>query len=199
MSDKAFDIELNELELKYRADDISLTDFISLMESMSPERKLEVSSWDIYYAGNKYGLPFDFIRHRKGDVPELTIKIRNSEKNNQDRFELDLKIHPSMSSRIVAKFANIIGFEENFRIYKDCTIYWLPKVDLVYYIVYDKNKKEKARFIEIEARKDVLFDSPEEAWNLLKETEAKLAQFGITPQSRMKKSLWDMFKKDTQK
>lgn len=194
--EKAFDIELNELELKYRADDVSLSEFCSLMDSMQPERKLEVASWDVYYAGNKFGLPFQFIRHRKGDTPELTIKIRNSDKNNQDRFELDLKLEKSLPEKIVSKFIKLIGFEENFRIYKDCTIYWLPKVDLVYYIVYDKNKKEKARFIEIEARKDVHFDTQEDAWALVKEIESKLAPLGIAPQSRLKRSLWDMFKKE---
>lgn len=195
MENSHFEIEVRELERKYRGDDIKLTDFIKFAESLSPVKQLEVASWDIYYAGNKFKLPFEFLRYRKGEPAQLTIKIKSDEKNNADRFELDLDLFKAKDF-IINTFAKLIGFEENFRIYKDCTIYWYDKVDIVYYIVYDKNKKERGRYVEIEARKDAQFSGPEEAWNCVNEMEQKMSALGIIPANRLKKSMWEIFKKD---
>lgn len=189
-----FDPEIAELEFKYSAEDISLNDFISFAEKLNPIKEAEISSWDYYYSHNS-GLPFEFIRYRDGDPPELTLKIKTNEKNNTHRIEIDLPLAKTVSLKLVEKFVNFLGFKENFRIYKFCKIYWFEKVDIVYYIVYDKEMKEIGRRVEIEARKDYSFKSTEEALLEIKAMEQKMVFIGITPQKRMKKSNWEQFKK----
>lgn len=191
MSSK-IDMEITELEFKYSIDDLKLSEFIDFAESMNPERELEVSSWDFYYSG--LGLPFEFIRFRNGPSPEITIKIKNNKKNNNSRIEVDLPIHISVKEQLVAKFVNLFGFKENFRIHKHCKIYWYKKLDIVYYTVFDKNMNEIGRRIEIEARKDYPFVSQEEAIEEIKSMEKLMILIGISPQRRMRKSNWEQFR-----
>lgn len=191
--DTEFNIKVEELEFKYSADEIKLTDFVKFAESMNPERRLEVSSWDVYYSGS--GLAFEFMRFRNGPSPELTIKMKTDEKNNNHRAEIDLSLKVDIPEWLVSKFVSCFGFKENFRIYKYCDIYWYEKLDIVYYIVYDKDMKEIGRRVEIEARKDYPFKSAEEGLAEVKAMEQKMAAIGITPQKRMKKSNWEQFRK----
>lgn len=187
-----FEIEITELELKYKADDIKLADFVKFANSLDPVRRVEVASWDVYYSGEN--MPFEFLRFRSGSTPELTIKIKMDDKNNNNRVEVDLPLSPSITEWIVSKFVGLFGFKENFRVYKYCDIYWYDKLDIVFYVVYDINKTEKGRFIEIEARKDAKFANKEEAWALIKEMETKMSVLGISSANRMKRSLWEMFR-----
>ena len=189
-----FDSEIRELELKYKADEISLLDFKQLCESLSPVSHLEVAGWDTYYSG--LGQKFEFLRHRQGDKQELTVKIKTNEKNNNDRVEVDLPLIKNADPKIVAKFAESLGFLENFRIYKYCYIYFYEKVDLVYYITYNKSMKEVGRYIEIESRKDVEKENEQEAWKTVKEFEQTLGALGLTAANRMKRSLWEIYKKN---
>lgn len=195
MSTEEFNIELTELEFKYSADDIKLSDFTAFAESMIPERRLEVASWDYYYSAPA-NLPFEFMRFRNGPSPELTIKMKTEGKNNNNRFELDLPLSTKVADWMIKKFVDLLGFKENFRVYKYCDIYWFQNLDIVYYIIYDVNMKELGRRIEIEARKDYPFKSSEEALQEVKGMEMTMAAIGITPQKRMKKSMWENFRKD---
>lgn len=189
-----FSLEIIELEFKYKADNVKLSDFTNFAKLQSPHDTLEVGSWDIYYGDNTYGLPFDFLRHRLGTEPELTLKIKSKESNNNDRVEVDLKLK-SMPAWIIAKFCQLLGFSERFRIYKDCNVFWYKNISLVYYIVYDINKEEQGRFIEIECTKDATaFTSKEQAMEELVAFEKTLSVFGITAANRLRKSIWETFK-----
>ena len=193
-TEENFNIELTELEFKYDGSEVKLSKFVEFAQANSPVKRVEVSGWDYYYSGT--GLPFEFIRFRHGGVAELTIKIKSEEKNNNNRFELDL---PLSSKKIalwmVEKFVSLLGFKENFRVFKYCDIYWYEKVDIVFYIIYNKDMNEVGRRVEIEARKDYPFKTAEEALAEIKAMEQKMAEIGITPQMRMRRSMWEMFKK----
>jgi adenylate cyclase class IV len=189
-----FNIELTELEFKYNADDMKLGEFVKFANSMAPEKRLEVASWDYYYSGPT-NLPFEFLRFRNGPSPELTIKMKNDEKNNNNRFELDLPLRLTVSDWMVKTFVELFGFKENFRVFKYCDIYWYEKLDIVYYVIYNKDMVEQGRRIEIEARKDYPFKSAEEALTEVKAMEQRMAEIGLTPQNRMKKSMWEQFRK----
>lgn len=197
MSTKAtegdFNIETTELEFKYDGSDIKLSKFVEFANSLNPQKKVEGTGWDFYYSGT--GQNFEFIRLRRGGICELTIKIKNSEKNNNDRFELDLPLDMKVSNWLVEKFVSLFGFKENFRVFKYFDIYWFEKVDIVYYTIYNKDMVEIGRRVEIEARKDYPFKSSEEALNEVKAMEQMMAEIGITPQKRMKKSMWEQFRK----
>src|SRR3990172_8222187 len=94
MATEQFDIETEELEFKYSSEDIKLTDFVKFAESHNPKKRLEVASWDVYYNAPT-GRSFEFIRLRGGPGPELTIKKKRNEKNNNRRFELDMRLAPN--------------------------------------------------------------------------------------------------------
>jgi adenylate cyclase class IV len=186
-----FDAKTSEIEFKYKADNITLSKFLSWIQTKKAEKNLDVSGWDIYYSGKNQS--FEFIRYRAHPGLELTIKIPQNN-SNQNRFELNVPLSPKVNEWMITKFCNLFGFEEDFRIFKSCFIYWFEKVDVVYYIVFDKNMNEKARFIEIEARQDYPFTSLEEAKTAVEEIESELSCLGITPQNRMRNSLWNMFR-----
>lgn len=193
MSNEKFNIELTELEFKYDASDIKLSRFVEFANSLNPVKRVEGSGWDYYYSGE--GQNFEFIRYRHGGLSELTIKIKNNEKNNNDRFELDLPLAMDVPRWMIEKFVSLFGFKENFRVYKYFDIYWFEKVDIVYYTIFDKNMVEVGRRVEIEARKDYPYKSAEEALDEVRSMEQAMSEIGITPQKRMKKSMWETFRK----
>jgi adenylate cyclase class IV len=191
---EAFDSETRELELKFKADSVNLSDFTVFCKNLKPVSSLEVAGWDVYFSGP--GQAFEFLRYRAGDKKEVTVKIKTNDKNNNDRIEVDLPLATKVTESLVAKFAKTLGFKENFRIYKYCSIFFYEKVDLVYYITFNEKMQETGRFIEVEARKDVVQDNAEDAWRSVREYEQHLKAFDITRANRMKRSLWEMFKKD---
>lgn len=193
-----FDIKIQELEFKYKADAVMLGKFQAFADEETPKKFVFVGSFDTYYSGPDFfkekGL--EFVRFRQGTSPELTIKIKMNETNNNSRIEIDLPLSRKVTKFIVEKWLSWFGFKENFEIYKECYIYFYEKIDIVYYIVRDKEEgKILGKFIEIEARKDAKFESEEEAWNLVKEMEQKMSIFGISAANRMKRSMWEIFRK----
>ena len=189
--------EFKELEYKYNADEIKLTDFKKLIKTMQHKQLLEVSSWDVYYT--KENDKEEFQRFRNSTTnPELTKKRKVKNSNNWERIESDLPLDPKrITEEKVSFHVGLDGYKENFRIYKSCTIYWLDLVNFVYYIVYNENMKEVGRFVEVEINKDQVqkLGGEEKAFEVLKEYEQKLLPLGISPQNRLKKSLFEMFVK----
>lgn len=186
-------MKYKEIEVKYKADDIKLSDFEALMNTFTPAalRKVTVSSWDTYFS-NKDS---EFIRYRSDDTKgELTVKRKTTTANNNNRVEVNVKTGVN-SIETITEFSNLLGYQFNFKIYKTCFIYWFEKVNLVYYTISDENMKPQGSFLEIEANEDYSWESEEKAWETVKEYEEKLNTLGITAQNRLKRSLWEMFKK----
>jgi len=180
-----------EIEAKYNADSISLESFLAVVNGMKIKKKLVVSSYDDYFTKRD-----NFIRYRHStDRGELTIKRKTSENNNFDRVEVNLGAEPDALAK-VADFVELLGYKHDFTIYKTCHIYWFEKVDLVYYVVYDKELKELRRFIEIEALEDYPWESDESAWEEVLKYEKILESIGLSPQKRLKKSLFEIFRKN---
>jgi adenylate cyclase class IV len=183
-------MHFKELETKYLADDIDMNDFIKLVQPLSPEWMM-VSSYDDYFTNDKD----EFIRYRYHDhMGELTIKRKTTDANNNNRVEVNVPTDGKSGASIEA-FAKLLGYEKNFSIFKTCKIAFLPKAVLVYYVVYDENLNEKKRFIEVEAKEDYSWASEEEAWATVVEYENMLAPLGISAKNRLKKSLFEIFKK----
>ncbi len=194
--------EFTELEYKYKADDVKLTDFVKLMSKLNVVRKLDISSWDTYYTKG----PNEFVRFRHSTDPELTIKRKVKDANNWQRIEVDLPVDDSrITDEKVDNFLSLLEYQKNFKIYKSCFIYWLADVNFVYYIVYDENLKEAGRFIEVEVNKSAIYklraddrndgfvSTGDGAVNALNMAEKVLTQLGLSPQNRMKKSLFELF------
>lgn len=183
-------MQFQELEFKYYANDIGIEDFTKLVEPLSP-RWVMVSSYDDYFTNSGD----DFIRYRYHDtMGELTIKRKTTDTNNNKRVEINLPTQGN-NSKAVAAFVDLLGYKHNFSIFKTCKIAFLEKAVLVYYIVYDPNLNEKHRFIEVEANEDYNWSSEQEAWDEVFKYEKMLEPLGITPKNRLRKSLFEIFKK----
>jgi adenylate cyclase class IV len=179
-----------ELEMKYNADNIKLTQFRKLMDDLKAKSFLEVSSFDTYFTNNKN----EFIRFRNGSTnPELTIKRKTKDANNQNRIEINLPINTN-DDKLVEGFASLLGYTRNFKIFKSCFIYYFDLLDIVYYTVYDEEMKEQGRFLEIEVLEDKIADlGVDKSFELLKQYETLLAPLGISAQNRLRKSLFETY------
>jgi hypothetical protein len=188
--------EFNELEYKYKADNIGLQDFVNLMKTLPTGKRLDISSWDLYYTKNEE----DFVRFRNSDTPELTKKVKTKDNNNWVRVEVDLPLDPSrITEETVTKYLELEGYKENFRVYKSCFIFWTNAVNYVYYIVYDSNMKESGRFIEVEINKNKILElnikmNNGAIWEL-NQAATELQKIGLNPNNRMKKSLFEIYRK----
>lgn len=184
-------MDFKEVETKYYANSVSMEEFVDLVKTLDPEWVM-VSSYDDYFI-NEAG---DFIRYRYHDhMGELTIKRKTDVANNFNRIEVNLKTE-GKSSKNVEAFLSLLGYKRNFSIFKTCKIAVLEKIILVYYIVYDVNLNEIDRFIEIEANEHYAWNGDEQA--AMKEVERYemfLKPLGISSRKRLKKSLFELFKK----
>jgi adenylate cyclase class IV len=184
-------MDFKELETKYSADNVKLEDFVSISSQFVIKKKLMVSSYDDYFTdatGN-------FIRYRHRDgYGELTIKRKTSDKNNNNRVEVNVPTSGD-NLKTIAAFVDLLGYTYNFGIWKTAQIYWIDKVVLAYYVVYDKDLKELRRFVEIEADEELQWDTEEQAWDEIAKYEKLLEPLGITPKNRLKKSLFEIFRK----
>jgi adenylate cyclase class IV len=187
--------EFKELEFKYRADTISLSSFNKLMSELKFFIKKDVSSWDTYFT--KGDNKEEFKRFRYSDKPELTKKRKVKTANNWERFESDLPLDSTrLTDNIVEFYVSLDGYKKNFKIYKTCFIYWFENVNIVYYIVYNEDMNEQGRFIEIEINKEKIpLLGIDKAFEELKSYEQQLTVLGISPQNRLKKSLFELFVK----
>ncbi len=200
MSSLAF----KELEYKYSADGITLKEFQSRMNQILaqfPENEIRikgVSSWDTYFTKPNG----DFCRYRNSELrPELTIKRKLTDKNNQKRIEVNVpldcqNIRQDKLEEVVNAYTELEGYAKNFKIYKTCFIYFIGPLNFVFYIVYDENMNEQRKFIEIEFDEEVARSlSEEEVFKRLDEFELLLAPLGINSKKRLKKSLFEMFRR----
>lgn len=189
-------MKFKEIETKYYADAVSIDAFEGLMEKIlegkEPRKKMMVSSYDDYFTDKNS----NFVRYRYTDERgELTIKRKVIETNNNERIEVNLPTSGD-NFKAVEHFCKLLGYEHNFGIYKTCKIYWIDRVVLVWYVVYDKSMKELKRFIEIEADEELEWASEEDAWNEVVKYEKLLEPFAITAKNRVRKSLFELFVKD---
>lgn len=185
-------MQFKEIEFKYDAAGVSMEKFIELIEAGNTiKKKLMVSSYDDYFTDSNG----NFIRYRHHDTRgELTIKRKVSEHNNNERIEVNVSTAGD-NLKAVTAFVELLNYKYNFGIFKTCFIYWVDKVVVVYYVVYDKELKELRRFIEIEADEDLSWESEQAAWDEIAKYEKLLEPLGITAKNRLKKSLFETFRK----
>lgn len=201
-------MRFRELEYKYDAHKVDLKTFESLMKRLRSKFEdkaivKKIGSWDTYYT-NPQG---EFLRFRQNPhKPELTYKKKTSAKNNQNRIEINLPLAIGETKNlkkemehleaVASAFVQYQGYTENFKIYKDCVIYFFGDLNFVYYIVYDEKMKERRRFIEIEFSEEAAFEKTEqEILQALDRCEQMLSPLGLTKRNRLRKSLFETFKK----
>ncbi len=184
-----------EFETKYRVEDPKLLwDFKLLVESQLGRKDfVYVQSDDIYYVKSAD----EFIRYRFSEHDnraELTIKRKTGTGNNIIREETNLRVDGN-DFALVENFVKNLGFAINFRINKQCHIYHASDATLVFYSVRDLENNKLAHFIEIEVTEGAGF-TEDESWAIIKKYEAALAPLGVTPQKRLRKSLYEMYRRE---
>lgn len=184
-----------EYEFKYLTNHIKLSDFKNVVNNLKPLKAEEVSSWDTYFV--KEGSNDEFQRFRESDKPELTKKVKLKAGNNFQRVESDLALDPKRATLDQVRFhVGLDNYIQNFRIFKACTIFWFENVNVVYYTVLDEELNKLASYVEIEITKNrVKILGEENAFDLLKNFEKNLEPLGITPQHRLKRSLFEIYRK----
>lgn len=182
-----------EVETKYRADNIPLKDFKVFCQDKTPNKHIFASGYDDFYQNNKD--KDAFCRHRRGtDLNQLTFKRKTADGNNFVRVEHNLDLNGVSADQIRA-LCGEFGYEPNMTIFKTCYVYTYEWYTLVYYIVYDDDMKELGRFIEIEMKEDYAWQTEQAAWDELLVLEKLCKPLGISAQSRVKRSLFELYRK----
>lgn len=185
-----------EIEFKYNAANISLTAFAEFCQALKGTPKyVEVSGFDYFYSNKKDEDGFYRIRVDHKRV-QLTYKLKTEKAQNYVRDEHNLNFADDMTKSYVEKYVNSRGYDFNSKLFKNCFIYVFDTYTLVYYVCYDEQMKELGRFIEIEMSEEHAWPTQQDAWNELIAMERICRPIGITPQARVKRSLFEMFGKE---
>lgn len=191
-----------EFESKYRVDSSVLMPMKMLVEKMPTFREfIYAEGPDDYFISGE-----SFVRYRKeankgpNARAELTMKIKpEGAKNNIIREEFNVRVDGTPRETIV-KFLSALGFSHNFTVIKSCFIYRMEDATLVYYYVADTTDgsiKNENHFVEIEVSEEQIHTMTEEqAWSILTKYEKSLESIGLNPQKRLRKSLWEMYRRD---
>lgn len=183
----------SEVEFKYNADDISLARFQEFCDARTPPKKIDASGYDHFYRNAKE--PDAFCRMRIGhDMIQLTFKRKPPGADSVVRTEHNINLTKDVSKEAVQAFLKEFGYVYDTSIFKNCFVYTWPDHTLVYYICYNKDLTELGRFVEIEANEDYNWASDQDAKDAIVALERICKPLGVSPQCRMKKSLFELFK-----
>jgi adenylate cyclase class IV len=190
-----------EIENKYRVDPSIELPFVMLVRSFPEEKTfIHAEGADKYYVkdGNKF---CRYRRQEDSSRAELTYKIKPKDAiNNIVRVEYNIRVDGTPPEVIDKVLTEIEGYKHSFTIYKRCSIFNFSDAIIVYYSVADiTDGKVRGldHFIEIEVNEEILHNLTEaEARAILDKYEKKLEPIGISPYKRLRKSLWEMYKRD---
>lgn len=202
-------LDLNtEFECKYRVEPQVLVEFKRIVGELPEEKDfLYVEGPDYYYTHPDYD-ESSFGRYRRpsfgldGGRAEWTVKFKpKGAKNSIQRLELNWRVDQTPEADI-RRGAELMGFVPNFTIIKSCQIYKFKDATLVFYTVYDMAEGGKAskidHFVEIEVSEKRINEeglTEDQAWGIIQKYEKVLAPIGVSPQKRLRKSLYDMYKR----
>lgn len=196
-----------EFECKYRVEPHVLVEFKKIVSELPNLRSfLYVEGPDFYYSHPDYD-DSSFGRYRRpsfgldGGRAEWTVKFKpKGAKNSIKRLEVNWRVDQT-SEEDVKRGAELMGFKHNFSIIKSCQIYKFEDATLVFYTVYDVTESSTSskvdHFVEIEVAEKMITDgmAEDQAWGIVEKYEKSLAPIGINPQKRLRKQLWDMYKR----
>lgn len=147
-----------------------------------------------------------FMRYRRpshgldDDRKELTTKYKQSgSKNNIQREEKNIRVD-GVDEQTIMKFVSDLGYKINFSIWKACHIYNLDDATIVWYQVHDTTTGKVTKvdyFVEIEVDEESISTKTEkEAWAIIEKYEKILENVGLSARSRLRKSLFEIYKRD---
>lgn len=187
-------MKYKEIEFKYNAENISLTSFIEFCEEEGPLEEFYTAGYDHFYDNEKD--PGAFCRHRiSSNFNQLTFKRKMVDTNNFIRTEHNLTLGLETTKDQVAALCSEFGHKHNVSIFKTCWVYKYEKAVLAYYVCYNLEMKETARFFEIEANEDFAWEDEKQAWDYILDWEKGCSDLGVSAQARIKRSLFELFRK----
>lgn len=188
--------KFTEFETKYRVELDKQPLFKDLVESLEGLKEfVYVQGPDVYWTKGED----NFQRYRKAEHDKsgkawLTNKFKTEDSNNNNRVEHNIRIDHTPYEE-VKSYVESMGYEYNFKIIKYCHIYKFKDATLVFYLVKDE-KKNRECFIEIEVDEATIEKyTEEEAWDVIRKYENIMSPLGIKPQNRLRKSLFEMYRK----
>lgn len=188
-----------EVEFKYKADHVSLGDFLKVVVEHSRLNNVNLFSpagTDLYFQSSQGIDEFQRLRIDSNEKKaELTYKKKLSDSNSWKRIEIDLELHinKGQSKDLIEKtieYTKNIGFRPVFNIFKKSFVVRLEKFVYAYYVVDHIDT-----YVELEARKDVFTDKEEAFKELEDEERACLNKLGITKEHRLNENLYEIYRK----
>lgn len=203
-----------EFETKYPISSDKLVEFKQIMERVGDLKSfLYVEGPDTFYTYPKSWFDENpqwdpegtFIRYRKPSFGldkgrrQVTWKyLPTGSIDNIQRTEYNWDIGNTPEDSIIGQIEHS-GAKKNATIVKNCHIYKFEDATVVFYAVYDTtfSLSEKAdHFIEIEVDEENISKMEEsEAWDIIEKYENILLSLGVNKKARLKKSLFQMYKK----
>lgn len=186
-----------EFETKYRVDGSLLYPFKELVETLPGIKSfLYVQGPDEYFISTEGLARYRREEFSKSGRAEITFKDKpNGAANNIIRKEVNWRVDHT-KPKDIREGLKMRGYTFNFKVWKYCHIYKAEDVTLVFYSVRDEETKEYAHFIEIEVDEGRGF-TEEQSWGLIRKYEELLAPLGgLSARNRMRKSLFEMYKRD---
>jgi predicted adenylyl cyclase CyaB len=186
-------LEFTEFETKYKIADGNVQyEFKRIMEQVHSLNCFYVQSDDVYFVKGDEFLRYRFADDKKVKRSELTYKAKIKSANNIIRKEINLRVDAN-DRNTVKEFCETLGYIYNFTINKACHIYHADDATLVFYSVRDSDN-ELTHFIEIEVGEDLKV-TESQGWDIIKKWEKALEPLGIKAQNRLRKSLFEMYRK----
>lgn len=197
-------INNTEIEFKYDAEKIGRDKFDTIIKGFGPTIKsltLTVTSPDgLDSIDHYFSNGSRFMRWRESHNAdgvktwELTSKSRTNKLNNNIRKETNLPlIVKDMDFEKAKDFSEQHKLRYDFSIGKDVQVYWFETIVLSHYTTYNIKGKSVDTFMEIEANEEYPWENEAKALTEVIEWEKKFAPLGITPQHRIKKSLFEFY------
>lgn len=185
-----------ELELKYRVEGSLVYAFKGLVSNIPGLKNFSyIESTDIYYVNDEA----ESLRHRFNpknikDRQEVTFKRKINPANNIHREETNVRVDGN-TVETIADLANKLKFKKNFSLNKFVHLYHFEDATIPFYTVIDEEGKLQ-HFIEIEVKEEIISTLTEDqAWSILERYERLLKPLGISAQNRLKKSLFEMYRR----
>src|ERR1035437_4783537 len=188
-----------EFETKYTSDISQLTQFKSVVETLPDLLEFTYAEGPDTYMTKPDG---SFGRYRKAKYPhdtkyaQWTLKFKPAgAKNNISRLEYNWRVDGTPAQEIWDG-ALAMGFAFNFKITKQCHIYRFNDATLVFYSVREEGIVKEDYYIEIEITEETVHELTEDqAWDIIRKYEKALEPVGVTAQKRMRRSLFEMYRK----
>lgn len=196
--------QYSEVETKYRTTVSMLPTFKRVAESIQDLRRFTYAEGpDEYFVNPKD--PSSFARIRYSEHPDKDGKYYRQlsrkkkfegHKDNVFRQETNLFLSENEVEEI-RQDVKISGSFFNFKIHKYCHIYDFKDATIVFYSVREEGTTKEDFFIEIEVDEKTIHNLTEkEAWDVIHKYEKILEPVGVVPDKRLKKSLFEMYRKD---